>query len=150
MEIDATDRKILNMLLEGNNPRYKDIAKPLGITIGTVHNRIMAMEANGIISKIVPVVNSKSLGYDVVALINISIKGGHLEKIEQKFARHKNVCSVYDVTGDFDSLIIAKFKDTSELNAFVKKLLAEEYVTRTNTSLILNIVKESVSPGMIE
>jgi len=148
--MDATDKKILNILLEGKSPKYKEIAKQLGITIGTVHNRIKAMESGGIILRTVPVVNTNKLGYDVVALINISIKGGHLEKLEQKFARHKNVCSVYDVTGDFDSLIIGKFKDTSELNAFVKKILAEEYVVRTNTSLILNAVKESVSPGMIE
>lgn len=60
------------------------------------------------------------------------------------------MCSVYDTTGDFDSLIIAKFKNTNELNSFVKKLLAEEFVERTNTSLILNVVKDETSPNPVE
>jgi DNA-binding Lrp family transcriptional regulator len=52
------------------------------------------------------------------------------------------VYGVYDVTGDWDSIIIAKFKNRNELNNFVKNMLSIEYVERTNTSVILNIVKE--------
>ena len=46
-----------------------------------------------------------------------------------------------DITGDWDSLIIAHFKDRRELNNFIKKILSMDYVERSNTQLVLNIVK---------
>lgn len=148
--MDATDLKIINSMLENPGATYKDISKELRLTVGTVHNRIKSLENEKIITKSVPIVNSAKIGYDLVALINVAIKGGHLEMLEQKFSKHKNVCSVYDVTGNFDCLLIAKFKNTGELNSFVKKLMAEDFVERTNTSIVLNVIKEASSPFPLE
>lgn len=149
-KIDAFDKRLLNLLIEGGNIRYKEIAQKLDTTIGTVHNRIKALENSHILKGFIPSLDHKQLGYDIVVLINITIKGGHLEQVEKKYSRHKNVCCVYDVTGGFDSLIIAKFKKTSELNEFVKKLMAEDFVERTNTNLVLNVVKETMNPFPVE
>jgi DNA-binding Lrp family transcriptional regulator len=48
---------------------------------------------------------------------------------------------VYDITGDWDSLIIAHFKDRRDLNGFIKGVLSLENVEKTNTQIVLNIVK---------
>lgn len=148
--MDKTDIKILNTILEDGAQGYKRIAKKLGVTIGTVHNRLKRMEKEGIIEKLCAKIDSKKLGYDITVLINVTITGGHLEEIEGKYSRHKSVCAVYDVTGGFDMVIVAKFKNTSELNSFVKKLMAEKHVERTNTSLVLNIIKEETAPFPLE
>jgi len=144
--VDKTDLKILNLMLEKPEVKYKDLAKSLGLTIGTVHNRIKAMKANKVIQQIVPDIDTKKLGYDITALINVLVKGGHLEVIEKKYSKHRNVSAVYDVTGNYDMLIVGKFRNTDDLNKFVKGLMAEEYVERTNTSLVLNIVKGVSAP----
>ena len=54
---------------------------------------------------------------------------------------------VYDVTGEFDAILIARFKDTQELDQFVKGLLKEPDVQRTYTQTVLNIVKEDLNSG---
>jgi DNA-binding Lrp family transcriptional regulator len=46
------------------------------------------------------------------------------------------------VTGDWDSIIIAYFKDRQDLNGFIKHLLAHENVDRSVTHIVLNVVKE--------
>ena len=51
---------------------------------------------------------------------------------------------MYDVTGEFDAIIVARFKDTSELDEFVKNLLKEPDVQRTYTQTVLNILKEDL------
>lgn len=145
-ELDKLDLKILNILLAKGNIGYKEMAKEIGTTMGTVHNRIKALQAEKVLNGFKPVIDSKQLGFEISVIISITIKGGHLEDVEKKYARHKNVCCVYDTTGGFDSMIIAKFRKTSELNAFVKRLMAEDFVERTNTNLVLNIVKESSTP----
>jgi Lrp/AsnC family transcriptional regulator for asnA, asnC and gidA len=40
---------------------------------------------------------------------------------------------------------VAKFKNTDELDSFVKKLLQEPHVERTYTQTVLNVVKEEQS-----
>jgi DNA-binding Lrp family transcriptional regulator len=67
-------------------------------------------------------------------------------EVQQAFCDHPNVCSIYDITGEYDTLFVAKFPNTEELNTFVKKLAQHKHVSRTSTNLVLNIVKESLTP----
>jgi len=50
--------------------------------------------------------------------------------------------AIYDVTGDWDSIVIARFKSREDLNSFIKGILAQKYVDRTVTHIVLNVVKE--------
>lgn len=144
--MDELDKKIMNLLMKNGRTKYKKMAEKLHTTVGTIHNRIKRMEKNKELQGFVAIVDHKKFGYDIVAIIHVIIKGGYLEHVEEKYAKHKNVCSIYDVTGNYDAVIVAKFKDTEELNVFVKRLMAEDFVERTNTSLVLNVVKESLMP----
>ena len=56
--------------------------------------------------------------------------------------QHFHVFGVYDVTGEIDAVIIAKFRSVAELSSFTKRLLANPYVERTNTHVVLNVIKE--------
>ena len=55
--------------------------------------------------------------------------------------------SVYDITGDFDVAANARFRDTSDLNTFIKNLLKVPYVKRTVTNVALNVIKEDFRIG---
>lgn len=57
-------------------------------------------------------------------------------------AKDKHLSGVYDITGDWDSLVIARFKDRRELNGFIKKVLSIDHVERSNTQLVLTIIKD--------
>ena len=50
--------------------------------------------------------------------------------------------SVYDITGEKDIVVVAKFKTRTELNRFIKTVLSVEFIERTNTHIVLNTVKE--------
>jgi DNA-binding Lrp family transcriptional regulator len=68
---------------------------------------------------------------------------------EKEIAEIQNVMSVYDITGDFDIAVLARFKNREGLNAFVKQLLALPYIKRTVTNVVLNVVKEDFRLGSI-
>ncbi|MCX6818651.1 MAG: Lrp/AsnC ligand binding domain-containing protein, partial [Candidatus Aenigmarchaeota archaeon] len=74
--------------------------------------------------------------------IELTVSKGKLVEVEEKIAKKHNAFAVYDVTGDTDAMIIARFRSREELNDFVKSLLAMEFVERTNTHLVLNTLKE--------
>ena len=145
-DIDELDSKILQILLKDASASYETIAADLGTSVGTIHNRIKRMKEEEIIARTIAMVDAKKIGYDICALIDIRIQGGHLEEVQKKFSKHNNVCSIYDVTGDYDTTFVVKFKTTEELNSFVKELAGHKHVQRTSTKLALNTLKESFVP----
>ena len=87
-------------------------------------------------------INHEKLGYDLTAIIEIYTKKGKMVEIEQDISTLENVCAVYDVTGESDSVIVAKFKNREDLSKFVKELSSRPNIDKTVTNVVLNTVKE--------
>lgn len=141
-KIDELDRRILKEFQSDARQSYREIAEKLKIAEGTVYNRVNKLKEMGIIRKFIADINYSKLGYDLTALVGIRGKGGHLPEIEEKISREKNVTTLYDVTGEYDAIAVAKFRDRAELNDLVKRINALPNVERTNTMIALNTIKE--------
>jgi DNA-binding Lrp family transcriptional regulator len=142
MELNETDVKILQGLLEDARFSSRQIAKKVGVSVGTVLARIKKMEREGIIKSYSALLDHEKLGYELTVVTEITVSKGRLVETEKEIAKIPNVCSVYDVTGLTDAVIIAKFKGRADLGQFTKKLLALPYIERTNTHVVLTTVKE--------
>jgi len=142
MELNETDVKILQGLLEDARFSSRQIAKKVGVSVGTVLARIKKMERDGIIKSYSALLDHEKLGYQLTVVTEITVSKGKLVETEKETAKIPNVCSVYDVTGLTDAVIIAKFKGREELGQFTKRLLALPYIERTNTHVVLSTVKE--------
>jgi DNA-binding Lrp family transcriptional regulator len=141
-KIDDVDLRILSLLQEDCRLSFNKIANKLGISVGTAFNHIKSLEKKGIIKGYTAIVDSDKLGYSLTAVIMIQAEGTHLTDIEKEIAKTANVVAVYDITGDYDATVIAKFKDRASLNAFIKNLLAIPHLKRTVTNVALNVIKE--------
>jgi Lrp/AsnC family transcriptional regulator for asnA, asnC and gidA len=84
------------------------------------------------------------LDYGYTAIILIQAEGEHLTDVENEIAKAANVAAVYDITGDYDAAVIAKFKDRIGLNTFIKGLIAIPHIKRTVTNVALNVIKEDI------
>ncbi len=142
-KIDRMDLKILSELQEDARKSLREIAEKLGVTEATIYNRINKMKKMGIIEKFIPVINYSKLGFDLIAVIGITAKGGKVIEVEKLLAELPNVTAVYDVTGEFDVIAVSKFRDRDSLNEFVKDIGKLEFVEKTYTMLVLNVVKET-------
>src|SRR4030042_1792769 len=138
MELNETDIKILQSLLEDARFSSRQIAKKIGVSVGTVLSRIEKMERDGIIKGYSALLNHEKLGYQLTVVSEITVSKGRLVEMEEEIAKIPSVCGVYDVTGSTDAVIIAKFKSREDLGAFTKRLLALPYIERTNTHVVLN------------
>ena len=136
------DVAILRRLNSDARKSFRDIARELRVSISTISNRVKRLESEGIILGYIPVLDEKKLGYDVLAVIGIRISKGKLLEVQRKIGREDKVVDVYDVTGEYDSVIISRFRNTKELDAFIKRLVAMENVERTYTQVVLNVVKQ--------
>jgi DNA-binding Lrp family transcriptional regulator len=142
MVLNETDMKILQVLLEDARFSSRQIAKKVGVSVGTVLSRSKRMEEDGLIKGYSVIMNHERLGYELTVVMEVTVSKGRLIEMENEIAKIPNVCSVYDVTGLTDAFIIAKFKTREELGKFTKRLLALPYIERTNTHVVLTTVKE--------
>ena len=143
MELNETDKKILKNLLEDARFSSRQIAKNVGVSVGTVLSRIKKMEDGGLINGYSVILNHEKLGYELTVVTEITVSKGRLVEMEKEIAKLPGVCGVYDVTGLTDAIIIGKFKSREDLGKFTKQLLALPYIERTNTHVVLATVKEN-------
>lgn len=141
-KIDDVDFQIIKFLQEDSRKSFKKIANELGIAVGTAYNRVKSLEEKGILKGYTITADPIKLGYSLTAVILIQADGKHLLELEGEVAHLDDVICVYDITGDYDVAVVARFRDRAALNKFIKNLLASPYVKRTVTNVVLNVVKE--------
>ena len=149
VELDDLDIKILCMLLEDSRLSFHKIAKRLKVSVGTVQKRAGDLENRGFLKGYTAILDPVKLGYTMTTVIFVQTEGGHHDYVENLVAKAVNVISMYEITGDFDLVIIAKFKENSDLISFIKQLLLTRFVRRTATDIALNIMKEDDSSLVI-
>jgi len=108
--LDELDLKILKALVENGRLSARKLSEMLNVSVGTIIKRIEKLEQDGIILGYTAIVNHEKLGYDLVSIIEVRVSQGKLLDVENQIAKLPNVYGVYDITGDYDALIIARFK----------------------------------------
>jgi len=142
--LDDVDLQIIALLQGDSRLSFNKLADKVGVSVGTAYNRVKYLEATGVVKGYTIILDSTKLGYELTAIILIQATGSHLTEVEKEIAKIANVLAVYDIAGEQDAAIVAKFKDRASLNDYLKNLLATPYVKRTITSVALNVVKEEL------
>ena len=142
MELDNTDKKIMNVLSDNSRLSLRQIAVKIKVSVATVMHRLNRLENEGLLKKYTTKIDYEKIGYDVEVMIEMRISKGRLLDVEKKIAVHPNVFAVYDVTGAFDAVILARFRNRRQMDNFLKNIQTYEFVERTETKLILKTIKE--------
>ena len=140
--LDDIDRKLIGELLKNSKRSYRELARAIGVSAATVINRVQRLESSGVIKDYSTRLDHERLGYELTVITEIIVSKGKLLETDAEIAKIPNVCAVYDITGQTDAMVVAKFMSRSSLSEFTKKLLSMPYVERTNTHVVLTTVKE--------
>jgi DNA-binding Lrp family transcriptional regulator len=148
--LDPVDCRILGVLQQDCRLSFSKVAEKTRVSVGTAYNRVKSLEAKGFVKGYSLILDSVKSGYTLTAVIFVQADGNYLTATESEIARAENVLAVYDVTGEFDAVVIAKFKNREELNIFIKRLASAPHVKRTSTSVSLNVGKEDYRVNLPE
>ena len=144
MAINYKDSELLKYLSKNGKASQRELAEVTGLALGTVSNHLKVLEKNKIIKGYSANIDPEKVGFTLSATIHLRITKGKIMDVQASIAKHARVYIVYDITGEWDSLVLARFKNREEMDEFIKTTLSQKNIERTSTSLVLNNVKEDM------
>ncbi len=145
--MDTIDRQILDLLQENGKATASEISRAVSLSIPAVSERIRKLREAQIIEQYTVILNKKNLGYNLLAMIFVSIDiPEHIEVFRRTIVGFPEVIECYHIAGDYDYLLKVVMKDTAELESFLTgKLKTITGVLKTNTLVILSTLKETIN-----
>lgn len=142
MKIDATDRKILELLTMNGRISYVDIAKELKLSRVAVRERINQLIEAEVIEKFSVVINSDKVGKKVSAFFEVDCEPTSLVSVAETLAENPKVASCYQMTGPSTLHMHVLVDDFEQLESFInEELYALEGITRVESHILLRRFK---------
>jgi Lrp/AsnC family leucine-responsive transcriptional regulator len=145
VDIDGIDHSILGLLQADGRVSNAEIARRIGLSAPATHARIRRLEEAGVIRQYATLLDRETMGFDMVCFISVSLQLHQFDAIErfkELVQDMPEVLECHHITGEFDYLLKAVFRNRDELQEFVvNKLTPIPGMARINTSLVLIEIK---------
>jgi len=126
--LDAIDWRILDRLQDDARLTNVDLAKAVNLSPSPCLARVRALEADGLISRYVTLLNPVKLGLTVSVFMQVSLEKqvqSALEIFERAIRDRPEVMECYLMTGDADYLIRVVVPDVPALERFILDFLTK-------------------------
>ncbi len=131
---DNLNREIVKMLQNDGRRPYREIATALGVSEGTVRNRVQSMKNAGAL-RIVALVDPTEVRYQADAIIGVKVASNHsVDQVAERLGESPDVVYILWVTGRYDLLIeivtnnLRKFHDFLETEIHLQPDIASSEV----------------------
>ncbi|MEK6984967.1 MAG: Lrp/AsnC family transcriptional regulator [Candidatus Thermoplasmatota archaeon] len=146
--LDKTDRLLLRELERDGRLSHRELAARTGLGLATVNRRVRQMEAAKTIRGYTILADPERLGWTLTAIIGLRIEKGFVRTVHDAIAKDPRIFGVYDVTGEWDGLVLVRLRDRGDLDDLVKTTLSLAHIQRTNTMVVLKTVLERAIAGL--
>lgn len=136
------DKKILHSLNQNGRKSFRQVAKEVGTSSTAIYNNVKKLEKAGVIKGYIPVIDTKALGYNIVALIHLRVQHDIETGLMEKLASFDEVRAIFSVTGEWDQILICYFKELEDLDQFLFTKLAQPEIRRIVSQVVLQTPKD--------
>ena len=136
-ETDDKDLAILSELRRDGGLSEQKLAKKTGIPMTTVHNRLVRLKRDGVLTQYTVRLDFAKLGQPITAYVLVKAAPQADQKaLMQHIATLPNIFEVAMVTGEFDILVKARVASMEALNELiVQNLRKQKAVSETRTMI---------------
>src|SRR3970040_2716316 len=147
INLDATDKKILNLLQQNSKANIKEIALKIGLTQTTTYERIKRLEKDGVIKNYIAVLDKEKVGYTIEVFCQVTLLVHSKEMItrfENAINKIDEVMECFHVAGNYDYLLKIIVKDMNSYQAFLKnKLSVLDSVANVQSTFVMSSTKDN-------
>lgn len=126
-ELDATDRRILDVLQRQGRITNAELAERVHLSASACHRRVQRLEAEGYIAGYVALLDARRLGRPTTVFVEITLSGQAdelLEAFEKAVARIPDVLECHLMAGSADYLLKVVAQDTEDFARIHRQHLA--------------------------
>jgi len=143
--MDATDRKLLDLLQKNAKTSIQSLADATGISTASVQRRMRTLREAGVIKREVAILDPKSLGLGITAIVSVELERDRLDQIDafkRKAREDRQVTHFYCIAGEADFILVVMAKDIAGYEAFTHRFFfADKNVRKFRTSIVVSTEK---------
>lgn len=150
--IDGIDRELLRLLQHNARLSNAELAKSVGLTVSSVHERVKKLEQKGIIRGYVALVDPEKLGKPLLAFVRLTLMedpkngiSGTLDAAGRLCAAEPDILECHDVAGEDCLVVKLRAGDTRSLQKLIAKIRNNLHVIKSVTSIVLLTMKEETA-----
>ena len=145
IELDDTDRRILRELQRDGRMSFKKIGDDIGVSEATVFVRVRKLQERGVLKGFRAVVNPTAVGKTLTAMVLVRAHPKTFPGMLNALKKFDDVYEIYDVTGEYYSILKIRTSGTDELSKIIDQIGAIEGIAGTETIIVLRTVKEELN-----
>lgn len=138
MHRDKIDENILTLLRNDARESFVDIGKKLKLSESAVRRRVKNLINEGIIKKFTIDVEESNKTSAVVLITVHSTTD--TSKISSQLINISSIKTIYEITGQYDIIVIINAKNIIEINNCIDSLRKISGISDTNTVIILKTI----------
>jgi Lrp/AsnC family transcriptional regulator, leucine-responsive regulatory protein len=147
MKLDATDKKILDILQQDGRITNAKLAAVIGISPPAMLERVRRLEAAGVISRYVALVDREKVGLGVMAIVSVSLsihEMSSIDRFRERLLELDEVLECHQVTGEDDFILKVALESINAYSEFaMHKLAAIPGIQNFKSAFILSTIKNS-------
>lgn len=154
-QLDELDISIMAHLQNNRRKTYRDIARDLEVSEGTIRNRMKKLEVSGAISSD-GLIEPFRVGFNTAASISVKIHPPYLDEAIKEIAKLSEVSTMIVIAGEYDLNIDVYCRDQDHLTEFITERLQKvKGLAETQVAIMLRVLKygeldlDLLRPGLI-
>ena len=135
--LDATDRQLIEQLRENARLPMASLAKILGVSRGTVQNRIDRLQASGILRGFTIRLGNDAETGMIRAVTTLELRSGEVKAVIGTLKRNPEVSRIYSTNGRWDLVVELRASDLAALDRVLSEIRAIRAVSNSETNILL-------------
>ncbi len=141
--MDATDRALLSLLRTNARTSVAVLARKLGVSRGTVSNRITRLEDDGIIVGYTVRLRPDAQPNEIRAWMGIAVEGNETRTVIASLLGEPGVAALHDTNGRWDLLAELRAANLAELSRVMERVRLIRGISSSETSIHLETYRLS-------
>jgi Lrp/AsnC family transcriptional regulator len=146
--MDVIDRKIIALLQQDATLSIADISKRVNLSQTPCWKRVQRLEATGVITQRVALVNPEALGLGLTVFVSIET-GDHsqawLERFATTVSAMPEVMDFYRMAGEVDYMLRVVVPDMAAYDGFYKRLIESSPLKNVTSRFAMERIKSTTA-----
>ena len=147
--MDYLDMEILRFLQKNARASLSEIGHKVNLSVSAVGERVKKLEASGVISRYVAIIDGSFFHKELTAIMFISLENPSYTQSFLSFVQRENdILECFYIAGNYDYVLKIVTNNPSTLEKLLTKIKSVPGIIKTYTNVVLGTCKnnESVFP----